>query len=182
LESGSETRNIINAIGNAKRALHLQVETICVGYGYKSKSKDFPPKLSFLKDLGIVAPKIIEKLNRIRNRIEHEYYCPNLDETNDFIDVVELFLYATFDFIAIFPDETIFEIGDGDNSKEAHTNTGLPEHIRIEIKKNAGKLSVYNLHWFDGREEELILAVDVSQKEYFEWVRKLFALLFFLPL
>src|SRR5689334_2546877 len=58
LKAGSEVRNIINAIGNAKRALHLQVETICIGYGYKEKRKDFPPKLIFLKDLGIVAPRV----------------------------------------------------------------------------------------------------------------------------
>ena len=41
LETMEDTRNTINALGNVKRALHLQAETICNGYGYKAKSRDF---------------------------------------------------------------------------------------------------------------------------------------------
>lgn len=109
IEAENEPRNIINAIGNAKRALHLQVDTICIGYGYKSKSKDFPPKLDFLQEIGIVAPRVLKRLNKIRNRIEHDYYSPTTDEANDFLDIVELFLYATLNFVTFFPDKTIFE-------------------------------------------------------------------------
>jgi len=51
-----------------------------------------------LREIGVVAPKVLERLNKIRNRIEHDYYCPTIEEANDFIDVVELFPYATLNF------------------------------------------------------------------------------------
>jgi len=178
LETGEDTRNTINAVGNAKRALHLQVETICNGYGYKAKNKDFPPKLTFLRDIGIVAPKVLEKLNKIRNRIEHDYYCPTVDEANDFIDVVELFLYATLSFIAVFPDEGIFVLGDGTNEYEMHEETGLPIHVKVRVEKNTGKFSICN----HDEDDQLVLSVQMGQEKYFEWIRKLFAHLFFLPL
>lgn len=178
LDAGEDIRNIINAVGNAKRALHLQVETICTGYGYKSKSRDFPPKLNFLRDIGIVAPKVLEKLNKIRNRIEHDYYSPTIDEANDFIDVVELFLYATLSFIAVFPEESLFIIGDGSNEYAVHEETGLPIHVRVRIEKNTGKFSISD----DGRDGDLFLSVQMGQENYFEWIRKLFAHLFSLPL
>lgn len=182
LEADREARSIINAVGNAKRALHLQVETICAGYGYKPKSKDFPPKLIFLRDIGIVAPKVLEKLNQTRNRIEHNYYSPTLEEANDFIDVVELFLYATFGFIAVFPSESHFLIGDGANEIEAQRETGLPMYIKMVLEKNVGKLSLYDSPEWVGQDEKLLLSVQVGQKEYFEWIRKLFAHMFSLPL
>jgi hypothetical protein len=178
LATSGDARNTINAVGNAKRALHLQVETICSGYGYKAKSKDFPPKLTFLRDIGIVAPKVIEKLNKIRNQIEHDYYCPTVDEANDFIDVVELFLYATLSFIAVFPDEGIFVIGDGSNEYEVHEETGLPIHTKVRLEKNTGKFSIHN----HDEDDELVLSVQMGQEKYFEWIRKLFAHLFHLPL
>ncbi|MCQ3946826.1 MAG: hypothetical protein DPW21_09030 [Anaerolineae bacterium] len=182
LEGEGETRNIINAVGNAKRALHLQVDTICTAYGYKSKSRDFPPKLIFLRDLGIVAPKVIEKINKTRNRIEHDYYVPTIEEAYDFIDIVELFLYATFAFVAVFPNETLLLIGDGNNEYEVEEETGLPMYIKFTVEKNKGKLSLYDSPAQVDQEEGLILSVDVGQREYFEWIRKLFAQIFFLPL
>jgi len=178
LETGEDTRNTINAVRNAKRALHLQVETICDGYGYKAKSKDFPPKLIFLREIGVVAPKVIERLNKIRNRIEHDYYCPTLEEANDFIDVVELFLYATLNFVTVFPDESIFIIGDGTNEYEVHEETGLPIHVKICLGKNTGIFSICN----HDEGNKMVLSVQMGQEKYFEWIRNLFAHLFFLPL
>jgi hypothetical protein len=178
LQAGEGTRNIINAVGNAKRALHLQVETICVGYGYKAKSKDFPPKLDFLRDTGVAAPKVLSKLNKIRNRIEHDYYCPTVDEANDFIDIVELFLYATLSFIVVFPEESVFLLGDGTNEVQVHEETGLPTSVKVRVERNTGKFSVCS----DNEEDELVLIVQPGQENYFEWIRKLFAHLFSLPL
>jgi hypothetical protein len=191
LETGEDTRNTINAVGNAKRALHLQVETICNGYGYKAKCKDFPPKLTFLRDIGIVAPKVLEKLNKIRNRIEHDYYCPTLDEANDFIDVVELFLYATLSLITAFPSEGTFALGAASNECWMHEEIALPGHVKVYLEKNTGKFTVRNHDKGDElffsvcnhyEDDKLFFSVQMGQEKYFEWVRKLFAHIFFLPI
>jgi hypothetical protein len=175
IETDSEPRNIINAVGNAKRALHLQVDTICIGYGYKSKSRDFPPKLDFLQDIGIVAPRILKRVNKIRNRIEHDYSSPTIDEANDFIDIVELFLYATLNFVRFFPDKTVFEIG-YDVEAEAKEK-GFPQDIEVILEKNIGRLLVR----VDSQDENILVSTQVGQSEHSEWIRALFAQLFDLP-
>src|SRR5262245_40283381 len=48
-----------------------------------------------LKELGVIAPRILSKINRHRNELEHEYTCPDPDSVEDFVDVVALFLEAT---------------------------------------------------------------------------------------
>ncbi len=109
LESGEPkktSRVFVNALSNAKRALHLQVETIAKAFGFTSSKKGFPnfhDYLSFCQKCGIVTPRILKKLNTVRNAVEHEYYIPSESETEDFIDVVELFLAATDKFIYQFP-------------------------------------------------------------------------------
>ena len=68
LNNGVEPRNLINSVGNAKRALHLQVETIANGYGFQKlkRGTKFPAKLEFLSEIGIATPSIISKLNALR--------------------------------------------------------------------------------------------------------------------
>jgi hypothetical protein len=48
-----------------------------------------------LQDLGVIAPRILSKLNQHRNELEHEYTCPDPETVEDFVDVVALFLEAT---------------------------------------------------------------------------------------
>jgi hypothetical protein len=109
LETGSDVRSNINALSNAKRSLHLQVELLAKAFGFeklpKRESQGFPTKLEFCRRCGLTAPKVLRKLNSIRNLAEHEYYVPNRAEVEDFIDVVELFIYATERFLKHFPTD-----------------------------------------------------------------------------
>ncbi|MEW6035877.1 MAG: hypothetical protein AB1529_04650 [Candidatus Micrarchaeota archaeon] len=60
-------RNTINALSNTKRAIGCQVDTLLYFLGHYKKAKkerwNFPTKISFLKNLNIVGPKILEKIN-----------------------------------------------------------------------------------------------------------------------
>src|SRR6266481_3644076 len=66
-------RSLINAIGHAKRAIHAHVDFLLHNCGRCLTDTNFPAKLSLLKDLGIVAPEMLTKYNRLRNLLEHEY-------------------------------------------------------------------------------------------------------------
>ena len=98
-------RSLVNSFSNAKRCLHFQIDLLSKALvvqkvkGYRST---FPEKLDFCKKSGLVGTKILYKLNKIRNVMEHEYYIPQQDEVENFIDVVELFLAATGRFIKNF--------------------------------------------------------------------------------
>jgi hypothetical protein len=67
----------------------------CAGFWEQTQKRgwDFAAKTSLLKDLRIVAPDVLGRINRLRNTVEHEYSAPrNVDQLNDFIDVVDLFV------------------------------------------------------------------------------------------
>lgn len=85
---------MVNALSNAKRAIDCQVTNILQGFGL-SIPKQFPAKLEKIAVLGLVAPRIVKKIVRLRNLLEHEFYNPQLAEVEDAVDVATLFLEAT---------------------------------------------------------------------------------------
>ena len=97
-----DKKSKINAISNVKRAIDCQVDVLLKICGYYKKSKkenwNFPRKNDFLKELGIISPNILKKVNVIRNKIEHEFKEPDQEEIGDAIDLAELFLSATDKF------------------------------------------------------------------------------------
>jgi len=104
LESGDSKKNRVNAVSNAKRALHRRIDTLIHYFwlGFKSQQKrwNFPTKIHTLEKLGIATPDVLSKLNKHRNLIEHEYQePPEKDQIKDFIGMVELFLSSTNPFL-----------------------------------------------------------------------------------
>lgn len=89
----------VNALSNAKRALDCQVVCLLDVFGLlkqaDKKRWGFPSKIDALKKIGILAPRILTKINNTRNLLEHEFANPNSEQVNDFIDVVALFLEST---------------------------------------------------------------------------------------
>lgn len=91
---GGSSHGLVNALSNAKRAIDCQVTNILQGFGL-SIPKQFPNKLEKIAALGLVAPRIIKKIVRLRNLLEHEFHNPQLTEVEDAVDVATLFLEAT---------------------------------------------------------------------------------------
>ena len=51
----------------------------------EKKRWGFPKKIEALTRLGILAPRILNKINRTRNLLEHEFTKPNDEQVSDFI-------------------------------------------------------------------------------------------------
>lgn len=107
-ESNTSNRSSVNAFANAKRAIHFQTEIISQAFGIDHlpllKRDNFPKRIDFCSECGVVGNRILNKYNKIRNKIEHDYYFPQRDEVESIIDITELFLAATIRFIINFPD------------------------------------------------------------------------------
>lgn len=84
----------VNALSNAKRAIDCQVTNILQGFGL-SIPNQFPAKLEKISALGLVAPRIVKKIVRLRNLLEHEFHNPNMSEVEDAVDIATLFIQAT---------------------------------------------------------------------------------------
>ena len=86
------TRNLVNALSNIKRAINCQIDQILFIFGLSKKRWKFPEKIEFIKDIGIISPEIIKKINKKRNLIEHEYDIPSSEGVSDAIGIAELFI------------------------------------------------------------------------------------------
>jgi hypothetical protein len=161
LNDDNLTRSWVNSVGNSKRALHLQVEMICKVFGwdslYTKKIIGFPKRLNFLEKCGIINPRILAKINKNRNKIEHDYYFPSSDEAQDYADIVELFISATDKYIERFPSTIDFELMDDDNS------LGLPKLIEVEIAIETGGINIIS-------DDKTLKNIDIKDKEYFMWL------------
>jgi hypothetical protein len=162
-------RNLINAVGNAKRAFHLRVEMLCDAFGWQAthatnRIYGFPERLSYLSKCGLLSPNILKKLNRKRNIIEHDYYIPSCDEVEDYIDIVELFLMATKSFLNEFPADVAYELEKDEYYEESLM---LPENIGIELKMCDGGLVVRL-----GKDK---FQIPITASNYFTWLTEIMA-------
>lgn len=97
LVEGKTPRHLVNALSNAKKALHLRLEDLCLGFGgvnLKSR-KTFPDLISYIRECGLVAPRVLDRLNAQRNAVEHDYILPVETDVETFVDVAHLFVAAT---------------------------------------------------------------------------------------
>ena len=79
---------------------------------------------------------VTNKLNKIRNKIEHEYYLPKNDEVENIIDVVDLFLAATARFISMFPTDIEVEL-------KPRKGRNIPSIAGIEFPVNEGVIYLF---------------------------------------
>jgi hypothetical protein len=84
---------LVNALSNAKRAIDCQIDTVLGCFGLLS-SRKFPQKMEILHDIGIIAPRIINKVIKARNYLEHEYVKPEKELVEDAVDIASLFVHT----------------------------------------------------------------------------------------
>lgn len=98
LQSNYE-HSIVNALSNSKRALDCQLDSLLYFLGYYNISQksfwSFPRKLDLINELGIIAPRVLRKINKQRNLLEHQFVRPERETVEDFLDIAMLFIAST---------------------------------------------------------------------------------------
>lgn len=128
-----DTKALINALGNIKRAIEVQLDIFLEMYGLlKLSIKEkwsFPKKIDVVRKIGIVAPSILRLINSKRNKMEHHHERPKKEEVAEFLDIAEL-------FIELFKQKThrIELLLDYENNYAIHLDTNKN---RISIYENA---------------------------------------------
>lgn len=113
-----DSRGLVGVLSNTKRAIDCQVDWIISYLGFdhlkfnelnypnikvvidefenKSKRNDnLSFKLRFVQALEIAPTFLISKIRRFRNKLEHEYIVPKIEEAKEAIEISELFINAT---------------------------------------------------------------------------------------
>jgi hypothetical protein len=109
--------HLVNSLSNTKRAIDSQLDSLLIGFGLSERLKklNFPKKIEFLNNIGVISPRILTKINRKRNLLEHEYKNPSEEEVEDALDVAILFINYTnkYLFQAITYLSIIYEDDEG---------------------------------------------------------------------
>jgi len=168
LDMEDSARARVNAVSSAKRALHRRVDSLAEGLGfehYPSDKKDFPNKLAFCAKCGVTTPRIIGRLNTLRNKVEHDYYSPTRREAEDFVDAVALFLAAT-ERLMNFPTELSLAPEHDDDYQHTHLRGyGLLEvDIAFDIKQKTLQVS-FSRSDVNSKEEFDALFVKEKQRQ-----------------
>jgi hypothetical protein len=85
-------RTKINCILHLKRALDCQLDVFFYALGFsdylKGKNLGFNSKLRFLRDVGIINSRVIDRFNTLRNKIEHHYKIPAIEDIEVYYDLI----------------------------------------------------------------------------------------------
>ncbi|HBP90486.1 MAG TPA: hypothetical protein DD706_22690 [Nitrospiraceae bacterium] len=98
ISSGTQ-QGAMNALGHANRAVHLVMDKLLKIYKLDAWAKaPFPVRAELLGDIGAFPTRIVSRLNRARNFMEHDYTFVEVDRAADFVELAELFLTVAYPF------------------------------------------------------------------------------------
>ncbi|WMW25116.1 hypothetical protein RE474_13690 [Methanolobus sediminis] len=90
---------LLDCLSNTKRAIECQIDSLlmylCLYSMAKKKNLGFPAKIEILNDMGILSPRILTKINKTRNLLEHSYQIPDKEKVEDALDIAYLFIQNT---------------------------------------------------------------------------------------
>ena len=99
----NDDRAIVNAISNAKRAIDCRTDMILKALNISS-SLIKKSKFDVLQEFGIVASRIIKKIRKVKNLMEHEYILPKIEVAEDAVDIAMLFEASANRVFHLFPE------------------------------------------------------------------------------
>lgn len=134
---------LVNATTNAKRAIVSQIDQLLISLGYDSISFEIPRKIDKLKGLGLLAPRLLKKVVKMRNILEHEYRKPKLSEVEEALDIATLFVLSSSVMFIPFDDVLEFSL-----YKASNKNTPVKQ-VTVGLAREAGRV-FYTAYAYEG--------------------------------
>jgi hypothetical protein len=171
-----DLRGAINALGNAKRAIHLLADCFLelLGLNRIYGEDNFPTKLEIIQKLDAFPTRLLKTLNKRRNLIEHEYDQIELDEAEGFVEIAELFVKLCYPYFRYTMIGT--RIGEVNSDKDIEWLLD-PEASEITVSEceGASKLEVephgtiyYNLK--TKPEKAVVKSIRMNKMNTTEWL------------
>lgn len=158
LDDLKTNRSIVNCLSNLKRAIDCQIDIFLHALNlldiYKDRRLGIDKKLGFIEKCGIFSRRSLSRMNTVRNRLEHDYELPDIQDISIYYDLSESFLTVLENQILLGgPDSNILFV-----IKE---NTSNPDE-ELYDQKSKGRLSsnydsetcshTYKWEFYDGGE------------------------------
>lgn len=170
-----DLRGVINAIGNAKRAIHLLIDSFLELFGLKKIYGDdnFPTKLEIIERIEAFPTRLLKNLNKKRNLIEHEYDQIEFDEAEELVEIAEIFLKLCYPYLKYSQIGTRLGEINSDKDIEWLLNPKISE-ITISECQGASKIETehgiiyYNLHY--KTEKTKVKSIKMNKTNVEEWI------------
>jgi hypothetical protein len=154
---------LINCVSHLKRALDCQLDTFLHCFNlykvFSSRNLKFEKKMEFLKTIGVFNSRTLTRLNTMRNRLEHDYEIPKVQDIEVYYDLVSAFI-AVIERTILFAQSSSMEFGIG----------GLPEKTNAYfVIAYAFEAPAITADWhLNGIKDELVADTsDIAEFAYF---------------
>lgn len=167
------TEGKINCVSNLKRALECQMDTFFHVMGInkviKNKNLSFDQKLAFMSQIGIYKSRSLRTLNKIRNKIEHEYAIPDLPDIELYFELVYAFVSVIDAAMFMYAGSAYLEYSEIINNNNEDVNVSNDIHFNIEYKYNEPSI---NIHLFDSNvQRDESIKYSVTSENYQEFAQ-----------
>lgn len=162
---------LINCVAHLKRAMDCQLDTFLHAYNlyqiFKDRNLKLEKKLEFLQASGIFSSRSLSRLNTIRNKMEHTYEVPKIDDIEIYYDLVSAFV-AVLQRTVILPwhSELDFAIYESEDNRIG----------TFVIDYNTKEPSIEAYWNIDSSKEEM--KADLTNPEEFSFFFKVWLLLY----
>ncbi|EGR7969121.1 hypothetical protein V8049_004316 [Vibrio vulnificus] len=158
LSHSESVHSLVNATSNLKRAVDCQLDSFLVLLNldqfYRRKRLGVDRKLGFLERSGIFRSKSLEKLNKMRNELEHQYTLPKIEDVEVYFDLVVAFVSVIESHIPLV----------GHNS-ELSMSLESGGRIQTEYLKDKPAIAIRMEHVDSGFNEEFICDLSDSNAD-----------------
>lgn len=167
--------HLVNSLSNTKRAIDSQLDSLLIGLGLSERATKwhFPPKVTYLNNVGIISPRILNKINKKRNLLEHEYKNPSIEEVEDALDIAKLFINYTNKFL--YPATVAFELKDKEMGYYGYPDDTRTIIMKLDWRNNKIILDT-PVRRDNGLWKHITEDVTAEQKEYDDYLKMFLSL------
>jgi hypothetical protein len=174
------TKGLINALSNSKRAIDCQIDQTLhsLGVDYSKLPKSLEPVAAYFKDaenapyklkimraLNLAPTSIISKVRTLRNKLEHYYEVPTIEEVKESIDIADLFIRSVGEKLKKPTNE--FTITDKNNYIEGTDDETSDYKDGLSIGVESHRALIYVHKYENGTLNKRRLYIEPNQPEFF---------------
>jgi hypothetical protein len=165
------SRYLLNCISYLKRAIDCAVDTFLATFGllstFQERNLSLNVKLKFLRAAGVFSSYTLYRLNTVRNKMEHEYRIPKMQELEVYFDLVSAFV-SVLELNMTFASNkrSMFVVFAADDD--------FVEGIELKYNYDAPSISV---QWWDDLKVHDSIERDLTKPDEFAFLLKVFVLL-----
>ncbi|CAG7653180.1 hypothetical protein PAESOLCIP111_06717 [Paenibacillus solanacearum] len=167
-----DNAGLINCVSHIKRAMDCQLDSFLYAYNlykpFKDRKLGIDKKLDFLNEAGVFSSRSLSRLNIIRNKMEHEYEVPKIQDIEIYFDLVSAFVSILERHILIL------DVYGSSNYRWNNTHNGRISRFSIYYNLAVPRIEI---EWETQEDGEVEISAEITDINEFSYFLRVFFLL-----